>query len=86
MNLVRAVFPKWCSVELPGSAGNFRYSIKMITKYRNKLNAAPDLRIKLSDIKPNIKRICDQEVQGSIPGPTRFSEKLGVWNGVHSVS
>jgi hypothetical protein len=26
----------------------------------------------------------DQEVPGSIPGPTRFSEKQGFWNGVHS--
>jgi hypothetical protein len=23
---------------------------------------------------------------GSIPGPTRFSEQKGVWNGVHSAS
>jgi hypothetical protein len=28
----------------------------------------------------------DSEVPGSIPGPTRFSEKYGVWNGVHSAS
>jgi hypothetical protein len=28
----------------------------------------------------------DPEVPGSIPGPTRFSEKLGVWNVVQSAS
>jgi hypothetical protein len=28
----------------------------------------------------------DPEVPGSIPGPTRFSEKYGIWNGVHSSS
>jgi hypothetical protein len=28
-------------------------------KYRNRLNAESDLRIKLSNIKPNIKRICE---------------------------
>jgi hypothetical protein len=36
--------------------------------------------------------VCDRlldtepEVPGSIPGPTRFSEKSGVWNGVNSAS
>jgi hypothetical protein len=29
-------------------------------------------------------RATDPEVTGSIPGHTRFSEKSGVWNGVHS--
>ena len=29
------------------------------TKYRSNLNAAADLRIKLSTIKPNIKTLCD---------------------------
>jgi hypothetical protein len=28
----------------------------------------------------------DPEVPGPIPGATRFSEKLWVWNGVHSAS
>jgi hypothetical protein len=28
----------------------------------------------------------DPEVPGSIPGATRFPEKLWVWNGVHSAS
>jgi hypothetical protein len=28
----------------------------------------------------------DPEVPGSIAGPTTFSEKWGVWNGVHSAS
>jgi hypothetical protein len=28
----------------------------------------------------------DPEVPGSIPGPTTFSEKKGVWNGLHSAS
>jgi hypothetical protein len=31
------------------------------TKYRNRLNAASDLRIQLSTIKPNIKRICEKK-------------------------
>jgi hypothetical protein len=31
------------------------------TKYRNRLNAASDLRIQFSNIKPNIKRICEQK-------------------------
>uniref|UniRef100_K7FJM3 Zinc finger BED-type containing 5 n=1 Tax=Pelodiscus sinensis TaxID=13735 RepID=K7FJM3_PELSI len=31
------------------------------TKYRNRLNAAPDMRIQLSSIKPNIKRICQEK-------------------------
>jgi hypothetical protein len=31
------------------------------TKYRNRLLAAPDLRIQLSNIKPSIKRICDEK-------------------------
>uniref|UniRef100_K7G4R7 DUF4371 domain-containing protein n=1 Tax=Pelodiscus sinensis TaxID=13735 RepID=K7G4R7_PELSI len=33
----------------------------MKTKYRNRLNAAPDMRIQLSSIKPNIKRICQEK-------------------------
>jgi hypothetical protein len=28
----------------------------------------------------------DSEVPSSIPGLTKFSEKYGVWNGVHSSS
>jgi hypothetical protein len=31
------------------------------TKYRKRLNAAPDLRIQLSNIKPHIKRICKEK-------------------------
>jgi hypothetical protein len=34
---------------------------KMIAKYRNRLHAAPDLRIQLSSIRPNIKGICEEE-------------------------
>uniref|UniRef100_K7EX73 HAT C-terminal dimerisation domain-containing protein n=1 Tax=Pelodiscus sinensis TaxID=13735 RepID=K7EX73_PELSI len=33
----------------------------MKTKYRNRLNAAPDMRIQLSSIKSNIKRICQEK-------------------------
>jgi hypothetical protein len=28
----------------------------------------------------------DPEVTGSIPGLTKFSEKYGIWNGVHLAS
>jgi hypothetical protein len=31
------------------------------TKYRNRLNVASDLRMQLSNIKPNIKRICEEK-------------------------
>ena len=37
----------------------FSFYTAIKTKYRSKLNAAADLRIKLSTIKPNIKRLCD---------------------------
>uniref|UniRef100_K7GDR9 DUF4371 domain-containing protein n=1 Tax=Pelodiscus sinensis TaxID=13735 RepID=K7GDR9_PELSI len=33
----------------------------MKTKYRNRLNAVPDMRLQLSSIKPNIKRICQEK-------------------------
>uniref|UniRef100_K7G7S0 HAT C-terminal dimerisation domain-containing protein n=1 Tax=Pelodiscus sinensis TaxID=13735 RepID=K7G7S0_PELSI len=33
----------------------------MKTKYRNRLNAVPDMRIQLSSIKPNIKRVCQEK-------------------------
>jgi hypothetical protein len=43
----------------------------------------------MSVVQENTLNFCglvttDPEVSGSIPGPTRFSEKWGVWNGVHS--
>uniref|UniRef100_A0A452HAN9 Zinc finger BED-type containing 5 n=1 Tax=Gopherus agassizii TaxID=38772 RepID=A0A452HAN9_9SAUR len=37
----------------------FSYYTATKTKYRNRLDAAPDMRIQLSSIIPNIKRICD---------------------------
>ncbi|XP_029768663.1 zinc finger BED domain-containing protein 5-like [Terrapene carolina triunguis] len=41
----------------------FSYYTATKTKYRNRLDAAPDMRIQLSRIIPNIKRICDRKMQ-----------------------
>jgi hypothetical protein len=45
------------------------------------------LQVKISYLQKESEFLAaDPEVPGSIPGPTRFSEKLGVWNGFHSAS
>jgi hypothetical protein len=38
-------------------------------EYRNRPNAAPDLRIQLSNIKPNTERICEK---GKMKGRTQL--------------
>jgi hypothetical protein len=38
-------------------------------KYRNRPNAAPDLRIELSNVKPNSGRICEE---GKMKGRTQL--------------
>jgi hypothetical protein len=34
-------------------------------KYRKRLNVAPDIGIHLSNIKPNIARICEEKIETS---------------------
>jgi hypothetical protein len=46
-------------VESQGSAIEFHYNIKNLTKYKNRLNAEPNLRIQLSNIRPNRKIISE---------------------------
>ena len=41
----------------------FSYYAATKTKYRKRLDAAPHMRIRLSNITPNIKRICDKKTQ-----------------------
>jgi hypothetical protein len=36
------------------------------TKYRNRINATPDLRIQLSNIKLNKKRICEEKIKTAV--------------------
>jgi hypothetical protein len=38
----------------------------MITKYRNRLSAVPGLRTQLSNIKPNIKRIFEENIKDTL--------------------
>lgn len=41
----------------------FSYYAATKSKYRNRLNATPDIRIQLSNIEPDIKRICNSKNQ-----------------------
>uniref|UniRef100_A0A674KES1 BED-type domain-containing protein n=1 Tax=Terrapene triunguis TaxID=2587831 RepID=A0A674KES1_9SAUR len=42
---------------------DFRIILQQKNKYRNRLDAVPDMRIQLSSIIPNIKQICDKKMQ-----------------------
>jgi hypothetical protein len=42
------------------------YNKKCLTKYRKRLTVAPDMGIHLSNIKPNIARICEEKSKTSL--------------------
>lgn len=44
----------------------FSYYAATKSKYRNRLNAAPDIRIQLSNIEPDIKKICNSKNQKNL--------------------